>query len=792
MIDPETTQVEPELTEQQVFELTKGDLLGLVKHDVDEDVDPEKTMQLFQVRKCHLYYQGKQYLTFQLQGDYLDFTSAVGTPIAGSAQYDEEGDEAYDYIVNIVKGDGRKFVAVVGNRPPNVKSVADLPDDEKSLSNARDADSLAHTLFSWWDIRRLHRYLALQLWTSGTVFGHTCYVADKYKYGTIREPRWSMAPQEIEPAGLECPQCSQRSPEGTAVCPQCGMGLSPLDYREAVTAEVPVQDGFEEYDNGQVELHLYTVLHVTVPFYSRDLEDVPWLRLELEEHKAKLLELYPELEEKLRGDDEGEATTSQSQAISVRQSDSSPTGSRPKRKNLVTYSRYWLRPYMFNLIRDKEKRELLKQFYPDGLMLVRVKDEVVHARNEKLDDVWAYCTSEASDYIYSDPLSVDHVHIQDLVNDLINIGVETLERAVPWMLADPTVVDFKQLQSRARRPAEVVPTVPGTGRSLHESIANAPQAKFSEQTMPFIGSVHETVREIAGVQKAIFGGEASRETTAREYEGRRNQAMMQLTSSWDSIRSFYGKAVTNGVRVLAQYGPRILQDADNPQRMIQLQNVLEKNWHFEVEESIPITPGQKADRLLYLFGQASPIIPTLFGLTHPENAQTINDLLGMEGLHVPGSNEVEAVKDTIRKLLVEQPVPETLPDGTTITHPSITPQWAEDSQLVVAVVKAWALTKAGRYQAESNPEGYMNVIAYGEAHERRLMQQMMPPVPMGAPGAPGPGGPAPGGPGPAGPVPGAPPAGGPVPGGPAPGAPGAPPPPAAPVNSPVENLPVAA
>ncbi len=732
---------EPEvLSEKELLDLVKEDLLALTKRDVDEDVDPEKTMQLFQVRKCHLYYQGKQYLTFQLKDGNLEFTTAVGTPTGDNPE--DDGQEAYDYILNIVKGDGRKFVAVVGNRPPNVKGVPDLSDDEQSIANARDANSVAETLFSWWDIRRLHRYLVLQLWQSGTVFGHTCYNADGDKYGKREEPVWKQVYTEISPAGMECPTCGQRSPAGTSACQSCGNPLTEAESREPEMADLPVQDGTKEYDNGRVELHLYTVLHVTVPFYSRDLEDVPWLRLEIEEHRAKLIEIFPDLEQDLLNEaEQGDATASQSQAVSARQSDSSPTGSQPKRRNLVTISRYWLRPYMYNLIRDKKKRELLRQYYPDGIKLTRIYDKLAEARGEKLDDVWSYCTPEATDYIYGDPLSVDHVHIQDLINDLVNIGVETLERAVPWMLADPSVVDFKQLRSRARRPAEVVPTIPGTGRSLHESIANAPQAVFSEQMMPFASQAHETVREIAGVQKAIFGGEPGNETTAHEYEGRRNQAMMQLSTSWDSIRSFYGATTTNAARLLAKYGPRILRDSKDPQRAIELQSLLQKNWHFEVEESIPITPGQKADRLLYLLGQSSPIIPTLFGLMHPENAGVMGDLLGMEGLYVPGSNEVEAVKDTIRKLLMEEPIRTPQPDGTVLTQPSIMPKWEEDPKLAIAVVKAWALTKAGRYAADANPNGYINVIAYGEEQERKTIS-MMQPAEGGPEGPGGPGGPA--------------------------------------------------
>jgi hypothetical protein len=725
------------MTPEQLLADLKEDILVLTKKEIDEDIDEERIQELLKVRKVHLYHQGKQYVSYRMDGEYLDIVSATGTPLG---QEDDDEDDVYDYIINICKGDMRKFIAVVGNRPPNVAAEGDYPEDDESLENARNAESLSKTLFSWWNVKQQHRYLTKKLWDSGTVFGYTPFAVDGSKYGTTQEPKWTTQQQEMQPAGFECPQCAQRYPG--PVCESCGLGLTQLDYREADVANVPVQDGFETYENGRVELHLYTILEVAIPFHAREFGDVPYLKLEVEEHKAKMIEIYPDLEELLKDDsDKEENTSSQSHAISIRQSDSSPNGSQPTRKNMVTYGRYWLRPYMYNLIKDKEKREKCRTYYPDGMKVVRVKDHVVEIRNESMDKLWSYCTPEATDYIYGEPLSIDHVQIQDLVNDLINIGVETMERAIPWMLADPNVVDFQQLRSRARRPAEVVPTIPGAGQSLHSAIKEAPIAAFSGQTMPFASSIHETVREIAGVQRVIFGGEDQGDrTTARQYEGQRNQAMMQLTTVWDCIRTFYENTLKNGTRQLAEFGPRLIGDPENPQRLLDIQKLVdEDNWHFTVEETIPITPGQKADRLMYLFGQANPAVLGVFGLTHPQNAPLINDTMGMEGLYIPGSDALEAIKTIIRRLLQEEPIVTMGPDGQPTELPSIEPTWAEDPAIVVAAIKAWALTKPGLYAADNNPAGYSNVIAYGKMHEQKLVMAQMAQAQMGEPPAGPPG-----------------------------------------------------
>jgi len=91
------------------------------------------------------------------------------------------------------------------------------------------------------------------------------------------------------------------------------------------------------------------------------------------------------------------------------------------------------------------------------------------------------------------------------------------------------------------------------------------------------------------------------------------------------------------------------------------------------------------------------------------------------------------VNEKIRLLLNEAPVdnPET-----GFLEPSIQPEWAENSELWVAAIKAWAISKPGRRAAKDNPQGWSNVIAYGEAHERRLQQ---PPASPPASGLPQPG-----------------------------------------------------
>jgi hypothetical protein len=58
-------------------------------------------------------------------------------------------------------------------------------------------------------------------------------------------------------------------------------------------------------------------------------------------------------------------------------------------------------------------------------------------------------------------------------------------------------------------------------------------------------------------------------------------------------------------------------------------------------------------------------------------------------------------------------------------HSSMEPEWYENPSVWVAAIKAWALTKEGRRAEKDNPQGWSNVIAYGEAMEQKVNQAVM-------------------------------------------------------------------
>lgn len=718
----------PAPTKEELIEQLKVPLGALVKTDVRGDVDPEKRYQYSLARKFELYDRGKQYLAPMM----VDNQIADWTPIGNSRS---TGDVAayggrYDHVINLLRGDKHKFVAVLGQRSPVVKVVPDRSDDENALRISRRADLEVKKLYHAWNVERWQRHLANAVWKTTTTFGYVSWVADGQRYGYATEPKYEIQDQPTGPPFYHCMQCGGQTPEQGAglatLCQNCGAPLSPEDLQPAPTMQAPVVTGTEQYPKGAVEFTLATVFEVTTPFYAREMRDLPWLLYEYDEHKGRILTLYPHLREKLdhlTNAEMGSSTGTETQGIIARDIASSPSATQTKRHNRVLYTRIWLRQAMYELIEDEEKRRMVQENFPTGLKLTFVMDELVDLEDETMDEHWTYCKPTVSEYIYSDPICTDFIGIQDLVNDWHNMSTEIFERSAPWFLYDPQVLDTEAMRKHSRNPGEGVPAKPGAGSMLQNSMWNAPTAKLEPLTMEWIKSLRETGRELTGVLPAIFGAEGPSQT-AREAEMKKNQALMQLNVTWAEMRSFWSKIFELGIRMKAKFGAAQGQEEEDgvQEAAATFAEIESGKWHCEAEESMPQTWGQKRDFFMFLLDKGPPAWQ-FFGLQHPNNLPQVQQIFGMDSWTIPMLNNRDKVYATISKLLLAPPTTNPL---TGKVEPSIPIDIFEDDHMISAqVIKEYCQTEQGRANKETNPEGYSNVIAWGMAHQELTMPDPM-------------------------------------------------------------------
>lgn len=721
MIDKGPAQAPP--SEEQLITALKGPLKSLLSEEIEGDTDPDKVVQYARARFNTLLWKNIQFVAPVMGNNGIaDYQQVGGNGQTGN-NYGAAG--SFDYTQNDFRGFGLKYCAVVGQRAPNVKARADDPNNEESVNSTRTADDVNAILNSWWDIDNASVMVAYYNYTTGPSFLYTPYVADGDKYGWREEPNYDTQSQPMGDPYHHCMNCGTDSPQPeNGSCPQCQKPMGPESQMDPESVDVPTQSGTTKYPNGRVQCIITDCTTTTTPFPVQKMEDCPWLKYSLEENKGILLTAYPQLRGK-NLDNQGDSAQS-NQGRMARDAAISPTGG-PLRHNNSRWlhDRIWIQKNQYSLVKEDSTKKLLTDNYPDGLKITQVQGEVVKLENECLHKLWAVVKPQVGPTINSDGVGQDMVSEQLLKNHMLNIAAETFERGIPQTLYDPRVFNGKAWGSRRASPAEMIPTLPNSVTdSLEDAFFQLPPAQFSAQQEPWMASVMQGAMTNVGITPAIFGGGDA--STARAAEINKNAAMMQLGLNWMFNRKGWESAKYNAVLQLAKYGSGIVQGGS---KMVDLSNLTTTGWHFEADEAIPSTWGQRRD-LLQFFMEKPPAILEAFGFTSPSNIMESAALLGMPvGWETPGVADIQKVEATIKKLLQAAPIQKPNQDGSTDIQPSIPIDDFEDNHTLVAkYIQEWAQGASLPGQVrETNPNGYANVIAYGTASQKAANPPPPPP-----------------------------------------------------------------
>lgn len=718
----------PEQMEQQELIDKIGDRLrDCIYKELELPMEVNRQAQIRIARRNYLYMAGKQYLapTVGENGRSWDWM-----PV----QVDDKNGKkrVFSSTYNIVYADGIKFIAVVGQRPPNVKAVPEDPMIPGHVNLANDANTAALFLHKQWNIRRRMKEIAFELWATGPAFLHTKYVANATKYGTTQVPTYSTRPEVIRPEGIECDACGNVA---LAVdCPACGAPLNPLAYQEAISIEVPYQDGVEVYPRGSVELSIKTVFDVGVPFDARTIEECDWLTDDAMEQEWKLRAMYGLGDESIL-DGTGERGSVVDAQFSKEMMES-PTGVAcyDRATKLALHSQKYIRPTVYHAMPAQDRAIMQKQF-PHGAMITIVGNKVVKIEGRSMDDYWSVCKTGTGPRIADPPLCAGIIPIQDDLNDFINMGRETILRAIPKTLVDASLLDPQSLKENEAIVGEIVRVKLGTGQSIGSLVQQLPTAKMHEQMMPFGEFLRNYSREIDGVQPAIYGGGTPANTFRAENQ-RKNQALMQLQPPFEEMQEAVRVATKNGVKELARYGSGRVKvpskDPMVPTRHLQLEALQEYGWDIEAEESVPVSIGEKQERIASL-SQENPALAAAIGFSHPMNIAEIQRMFGVDGLYTPGAMQLKKALATIQILLQEQPIEDVdQMTGQPVQLPSQMPDPYEfkDAAFMSQVFHAWVLSDAGQQFSQQNPAGFQNVKLFGGQLD---VMAAPPPLPMPGP-----------------------------------------------------------
>lgn len=690
----------PALTPKQIIAEHATSLREVSEAAVDPQFELERITQINQSWRNYRFVNGEHFIIPGLVdspfGQIVDYVGITG---------DESNPEAKLLRpVNFIGGDGYKFIAVLGNSAPRVKAVADDPEDPDAIEDAKNADATLRDLWTKWKADQLQRIMAFHQYATGPTYWRTVWTQNRSKYGETIEPSVDLVPD----------------PNGGP--------------------PMPVEGPPRTYVNGDVELHYYTVFEVSHPYMARSLEECDYFIIEQLRSKWNLLATYageigpdgkpqPGPLDQYRDSDppDDDQKSSSQTAFQAAEAVANPSGmGRAKRTNQWRHREEWYQPYLFESIQDVSVREMFKRQFPDGLYIARVCGLPVALENRKLTKEVSVCKTGRGERIIERPICNDTVPIQQTINDLFGLAVETVLRAIAKTIVDSQLLNRESLRKNDAAPAEIVLTaMPADGSDLSKHIAQIQPARLSDQVVPLIQLFRAQMQDISGVRPELSGGGQPTQTY-REAKQRKDQALLQLSPQAQEMQNCWQAIGENGVRMLAKYGSGTIKvprkgsfgaEADT----VDLAELSEDGWHTEADDNFPMNASDRFDKMWSVLKDFSPEVQQLLGVLDPINLEETIELLQIPGFNTVSEEQKKKTLADIAELIKGAPIQGQ--DGA--NQPSIPIDQYDDHAFVADFTRKWMVSRTGQKVKGQQQQGFENVMAWQQLH----FQAAQPPLP---------------------------------------------------------------
>lgn len=695
------------LTEDQKSRIIK------ICRDLDINDQPERQRWLPIWRKLEYLWSGWQKTTW----DPIARDWRTPFDLLQMGRYDLVSPEDLYRNVNVYRAQGESIIAALSAALPQVRFFPDDADDPEDITTSRAFSKIAEKINIENDSPLTFIHALYILFNQSFVGFYNYYVRDK-KYGTAKIPQVGMEEQEV--INGFCPSCQQPTEEPN--CPECvdesGQPV-PTDY-DVTTEYAPAINGYSEVDKGTEVIEAWGPLNLKILHGAKKQSDTPYVRLETDCHELILFSIYPELKEKLQ------KTAPQDPNRFDRTSVYNP--------DLHNVARVWLRPCCF----ETEGNEDLKELFPEGCYVVLIDESlVVESLQEKLDDCWTIPANPLARLVHADPMGLQVSHVQEMINELVDLTMQSIEQGVDQVFADPRVLDFTQYGNSEIKPGTVYPAKALANKSLGESFFTLKAATIGQGIEYFRSALDQYAQLTSGAFPSIYGGALQGgSNTYKEYEASKNQALQRLSLTWRMLNQGWAEVMRKSV---TSYKNNLIEDDKFVKKFgnsyvsvhIKRSELTGKIGRVtaEVTDQLPVSWTQKRGVVLELLQMQLPqLIATFF---HPENVTTMKDLFGLSDLYIPGEDDRIRQLFDILEMLNSPPMEVAPAMMNPATGEQLPPQMQstkppnpdlDDNEVRIQVLKAWLLSEVGEDAKLTNPEGYENVMQ--NLRERVQLQEM--------------------------------------------------------------------
>ena len=784
------TRGEPEQSAAAVQGLISEDdqaqLRGLVRNLLSQS-DMSRRNQLRRVLRGRDYFDNKFNIVWDDGLRLYVPLSAINLSSYDLADEESDTDSLLNW--NIYQATGMYLISSLAGGRPTVRWYPKNAENQLDVQTANASTDVLDLFYRTNGLATQLNRQAFLLFNDAVSYAYVRYVQDGPRFGFRDAAIIENVTKELRPAGYMCGYCGAFTDARTAMqtngaCSKCGQPLSAGAYQNAVTGPVPTQVGTRQVANGAEILNFYGVPEVRVPPEAASIALASYFCLQTEEDPGFLAALYPWLADKIQaGTFMGEETLIEERQarLSIRAGTwQGPYGAVDGSNEKVTFTRIWVRPYLFYRIKDPETRQRLLTAFPKGAFFAFAGNVFCESRNECMDDYWVMCHAYPGDGAIRPSIGEILLDAQDALNDLMDAEIQAARHAVPFTLYNQELLggaEFKQSKSRG---GMMYPVEMKDARSLGEQVLQT-----GTPAMPAdVGALRQEIfghisQWLSGALPGMTGQGDPNLPTAKAFAQAREQALGRLGVTWQNILDCWVKIAELAVKhFIENRTDDVLVPDMTPigfrNRVVKLSSLQGQAVAYaESSETFPLTNSEKRDNVLNM-ARISPAFGA--ALASPENYEFTKSIGALQGFKLPGEKARAKQLREIQRLLQEQPIqppppppmppmpppgpgmmppgppqggpagpppgPPGMPPMPMVPMPPPPPQPSipidfktDDHMHEFAAGQEWLQSEEADELRNTNPAGYANVVLHIGAHFDAM--HMGPPP--GGPGGPPPG-----------------------------------------------------
>lgn len=700
-------------------------------------------------QRNHMYWDGQQDVYWD--ADHGRWRT-VSEGIEDYSEYLEDSQQEEGGAINFYRARGESIIAAMTTDIPKTVFFPDNAESPEDVQTSKVYTKAAELLQVQNKSEEQDIEISTAMWLFGKAYGYT-YGEINDQFGEDRVVTEEEVPETY--SAMRCETCGYEkeddsSPE-TAVtmeeddCPTCG-GLEP--FRQVEQERTVTREAFKDVPATRQVVRICNPVECNVAPWAKNLARSPYIVLSERMDVSQARAMWPKYAKKITETDDIEGMTEFESGYLM------PDGVVDTPRGTALIRHVWLRPWTFDPVGESgddeyapetleegnedpegSARDLLQRF-PEGVYCLYCGNELVFARPENPDKHWDETINPLEPRGLPTSLGEQFIKIQNMLSENIGLMRDSIKYSVPITFAESGVLDLDKFREAEVRPGDYFNVTQLGEKPVANSFYSERAGQTPRDTKGFIEYLDQSGQTVVADHPSIHGGQGAGSKTFGEYRMAQHQAMQRIRIPWRAVGIFksdiYGKAVSQYLDYLVQNNveKNFVKREDGEFINVWINAVAATGKvgrvHPESSEAFPLNNAQKRDTLLEMAN-----IPAFEGiLLDPTNAQTIERLMGVSELRIPGSADRDWQMREI-KLLIETPAPVS-PDGqegidpaTGMPASSLPPDQTDDHELHAQVIEDWCKSEKGWDVKFNNPQGWANVQAHWLEHTQYIAQQQM-------------------------------------------------------------------